>query len=44
VPDQDEESLLAQLGAMPVTGTIVIISGLRRDENGALELDFDTDT
>ncbi|CAL8469147.1 g8688 [Coccomyxa elongata] len=41
---QDEESLLAQLAAMPDTGTIVIISGLRRDEAGALELDFDTDT
>ncbi len=41
---QDEESLLAQLRAMPTTGTIVIISGLRRDDSGALELDFDSDT
>ncbi|CAM6083007.1 unnamed protein product [Calypogeia fissa] len=38
----DEESLLAQLEAIPVTGAILIISNLRKHE-GVLELDFDTD-
>ncbi|KAL3685430.1 hypothetical protein R1sor_003452 [Riccia sorocarpa] len=38
----DEESLLAQLDAIPNTGAILIISNLRRHE-GVLELDFDTD-
>ena len=41
--EQDEESMLLQLDAVPEHGTIVIISNLRRDETGRLELDFDTD-
>ncbi|XP_024514720.1 MORC family CW-type zinc finger protein 4 [Selaginella moellendorffii] len=38
----DEASILAQLDAIPGTGTILIISNLRRHE-GILEMDYKTD-
>ena len=40
---QDEEGLLMQLDAIQGTGTIVIISNLRRNTADQLELDFDAD-
>ena len=41
---QDEAGLLMQLDAIQGTGTIVIISNLRRNTADQLELDFDADT
>ena len=40
---QDEAGLLMQLDAIQGTGTIIIISNLRRNSAHQLELDFDAD-
>ena len=40
---QDEAGLLMQLDAIQGTGTIIIISNLRRNSADQLELDFDAD-